>query len=102
MDFLPRGEGVVTRRPLELRLVHVHSSAGNDKPWGVFENNKNEKIYDFDKIRDKIVDLTEKDAGKNKGIIHTPILLTVYSPYCPDLTLIDLPGITRIPLSGSD
>ncbi len=23
IDFLPRGEGVVTRRPLELRLVHL-------------------------------------------------------------------------------
>lgn len=23
LDFLPRGEGVVTRRPLELRLVHL-------------------------------------------------------------------------------
>ena len=26
MDFLPRGDGVVTRRPLELRLVHVPHS----------------------------------------------------------------------------
>lgn len=25
MDFLPRGEGIVTRRPLELRLVHEPS-----------------------------------------------------------------------------
>jgi vacuolar protein sorting-associated protein 1 len=23
LDFLPRGSGVVTRRPLELRLVHI-------------------------------------------------------------------------------
>lgn len=23
LDFLPRGSGVVTRRPLELRLVHL-------------------------------------------------------------------------------
>lgn len=23
LDFLPRGEGVVTRRPLEMRLVHI-------------------------------------------------------------------------------
>ena len=25
LDFLPRGEGVVTRRPLELRLYHIES-----------------------------------------------------------------------------
>lgn len=27
LDFLPRGEGVVTRRPLEMRLVHVQSGS---------------------------------------------------------------------------
>ena len=26
--------------------------------------------------------------------------MTVYSSSCPDLTIIDLPGITRIPLPG--
>lgn len=41
-------------------------------------------------------------AGKNKGIINDPITLTVYSNDCPDLTMIDLPGVTRIPLKGSD
>jgi dynamin 1-like protein len=56
-----------------------------------------------------IEQLTDKDAGKNKGlykfvlgIIPEPILLTIHSQNCPDLTLVDLPGITRIPLSGSD
>lgn len=29
-------------------------------------------------------------------------MLTIYSNTCPDLTIIDLPGITRIPLHGSD
>ena len=32
MDFLPRGEGLCTRRPLELRLNHVPESDG--KPYG--------------------------------------------------------------------
>jgi len=26
LDFLPRGEGVVTRRPLEMRMVHIQPS----------------------------------------------------------------------------
>jgi dynamin 1-like protein len=26
LDFLPRGDGVVTRRPLELRLIHASDS----------------------------------------------------------------------------
>lgn len=29
LDFLPRGEGVVTRRPLEMRLVHIQPSKQN-------------------------------------------------------------------------
>ena len=53
-------------------------------------------------MRDKINELTEKIAGKNKGIIDEPIILTVHAESCPDLTVIDLPGITRIPLAGSD
>ena len=36
------------------------------------------------------------------GIIKEAIKLTIYSPDCPDLTIIDLPGITKIPLSNSD
>lgn len=44
--------------------------------------------------------MTEKLCGKSKGIIDDPIVLNVYSPYCPDLTLIDLPGITRIAQDG--
>ena len=36
------------------------------------------------------------------GIVNKPIILTIFSSDCPDLTIIDLPGITRIPLRGSD
>lgn len=46
--------------------------------------------------------LTDKVAGANKGIVDKPIILTIYSSTCPDLTLIDLPGITRIPMGGTD
>ena len=100
IDFLPRGSGVVTRRPAELRLVHVADE--NAKPWAEFGELKGQKFYDFDEVRDNIDILTDKIAGKKKGIIDKPIVITIYSHTCPDLTLIDLPGITRIPLQGSD
>jgi len=99
IDCLPRGDGVVTRRPLELRLVHTQHA---DKPWAVFEEIKAEKFFDFDKVKDKINELTDKICGVSKGIVDNPIVMTVYSPSCPDLTLIDLPGITRVPLPGQD
>lgn len=46
--------------------------------------------------------LTDKVAGAKKNIVDKPIVLNIFSNTCPDLTLIDLPGITRIPLAGSD
>jgi len=100
LDFLPRGDGVVTRRPLELRLAHIGNP--DDPPYAIFEVQKELKYTDFDKVREKIEKLTDEIAGKNKGIVDNPIILNVYSHSCPDLTLIDLPGITRIPLMNSD
>ena len=40
--------------------------------------------------------LTDKVCGKNKNIVDNPIVLDVYSANCPNLTIIDLPGLTRI------
>lgn len=37
-------------------------------------------------------------AGKNKGISPVPIVLKIYSPRVVNLSLIDLPGITKIPV----
>jgi GTP-binding protein EngB required for normal cell division len=99
MDFLPRGDGVVTRRPLEMRLVHVPNGQ-NDKPYAVFDRFKDKKFTNFDEVRDTINKLTDEVAGASKGIVDSPIILTVYSYSCPDLTLVDLPGITRIPIAG--
>ena len=45
--------------------------------------------------------LTDKVAGNNKGIVDKPIILNVYGGMIPDLTLVDLPGITRIAMAGT-
>jgi hypothetical protein len=42
--------------------------------------------------------LTDKVCGKNKNIIDKAIILNIYSSNCPNLTIIDLPGLTRIPM----
>ena len=94
LDFLPRGDGVVTRRPLELRLVHTSEG----KPWAIFDEVRGEKFYDFNKVRETIEKLTDDVCAGEKNIVDKPIVLNVYSPTCPDLTLIDLPGITRVPI----
>ena len=61
IDMLPRGEGVVTRRPLELRLVHLHDPGV--KPWAVFEEVKGKKFFNFEEVRQTIEQLTDKMAG---------------------------------------
>ena len=94
LDFLPRGDGVVTRRPLELRLCHINSG----EPWAIFEERKGTKFTDFIKVRETIEALTDEICNKNKNIIDKPIVLNVYSQTCPDLTLVDLPGVTRVPI----
>ncbi|SCM00176.1 dynamin-like protein, putative [Plasmodium chabaudi chabaudi] len=101
LDFLPRGEGIVTRRPIEFRLIHIKEDS-EIKHWATFEDDKNKKFTDFNEVREHINSLTDKMAGTNKGIIDEPIILNIYSTGCPDLSLIDLPGITRVPLKNSD
>lgn len=39
-------------------------------------------------------------AGEGVGISQELITLEVSSPYVPDLTLIDLPGITRVAMGN--
>ncbi|KAK0420604.1 hypothetical protein QR680_014785 [Steinernema hermaphroditum] len=89
-DFLPRGSGVVTRRPLFLQLIN------DPEERGVFLHKPNEKFTDFNKIRMEIERETDRTTGSNKGISNVPINLKIYSPNVLNLTLVDLPGITRV------
>lgn len=100
-DFLPRGDGVVTRRPLELRLIHTPPPVSSPT-YAVFATDPSKRYTSFPDVKAEIERQTEVVAGKNKGIVDDPIVLTIYSSTCPDLTLIDLPGITRVPVKGSD
>ncbi|ONH64737.1 Dynamin-related protein DNM1 [Cyberlindnera fabianii] len=139
-DFLPRGTGIVTRRPLVLQLINIaedspliHSytnasssprestpetgAAATDeltledhlrqqqgyKPevqneWGEFLHIPGKRFYNFSDIRREIENETSRIAGKNKGISRLPINLKIYSPRVLNLTLVDLPGITKVPI----
>ena len=91
-SFLPRGSGIVTRRPLILQLHHSDSS------YAEFAHKPGERWYDFDQIRGEIEADTERKCGGNLGVHHEPIVLSVYQPDVLDLTLIDLPGTTKVPV----
>ena len=140
-DFLPRGTGIVTRRPLVLQLINRRTKAANTttdkskdstgsvtnelldldisdskKPeekkedhtngqsednkeeWGEFLHLPGKKFYNFDEIRQEIVKETDKVTGANSGISPVPINLRIYSPHVLTLTLVDLPGLTKVPV----
>lgn len=177
-DFLPRGTGIVTRRPLVLQLINIHpgtphfalyaqqqAEAREDEPkqaaspddgptledhlrkhvastnglsagsspsprsassgddfqevdlasggayltpatntdspvveWGEFLHVPGKKFFNFNDIRTEIENETARIAGKNKGISRLPINLKVYSTQVLNLTLVDLPGLTKIPI----
>lgn len=89
-DFLPRGSGIVTRRPLILQLVN------DNQEYGEFLHLRGKIFADFDEIRREIEAETERTTGSNKGISPIPINLRIHSPQVLNLTLIDLPGMTRV------
>ena len=98
-DFLPRGSGIVTRRPLILQLLHNDPDA-RPKEWAVFAHKPDEMFTDFDKVRQEIEDETDRVCGSNKGICDLPITLKVHSPNVLNLTLVDLPGLTKVATEG--
>jgi len=89
-DFLPRGSGIVTRRPLILQLINGQTE------YGEFLHCKGQKFMDFSSIMKEIEDETDRVTGSNKGISNLPINLRVYSPHVLNITLIDLPGLTKL------
>ncbi|XP_028313429.1 dynamin-2-like isoform X6 [Gouania willdenowi] len=89
-DFLPRGSGIVTRRPLILQLVNSNAE------YAEFLHCKGRKFVDFDEVRLEIEAETDRLTGSNKGISPIPINLRVCSPNVLNLTLIDLPGMTKV------
>lgn len=134
-DFLPRGTGIVTRRPLVLQLInvskddavvqrynaqdvadangyllssdevnleeHLRTRNGSIQPpteWGEFLHIPNKRFYSFHAIRDEIARETARIAGSNKGISRLPINLKIYLDRVLNLTLVDLPGLTKIPI----
>lgn len=115
-DFLPRGSGIVTRRPLILQLInippeddedystgesaipHTAASVAEHGEWAEFHHIPGRKFRDFNQVRAEIENETARIAGNNKGINRQPINLKIYSPHVLNLTLVDLPGLTKVPI----
>lgn len=64
--------------------------------WGKFLHTKDKIYTNFEEIRQEIERETDRMAGSNKGICPEPISLKIYSTRVVNLTLVDLPGITKV------
>lgn len=94
-DFLPRGNDICTRRPLLMQLIHIDETY-TPKEWGEFAHKPGVKFSDFDKIRQEIEEETDRICGTNKGVVDQEIILKIFSPNVLTLTMVDLPGLTKV------
>ncbi|KAI0034210.1 P-loop containing nucleoside triphosphate hydrolase protein [Vararia minispora EC-137] len=91
-EFLPKGNNMVTRRPIELTLVNTPGEASE---YGVFPALGTGKITDFSAIQKTLTDMNLAVPAE-EAVSDKPIDLRIYSPNVPDLTLIDLPGYIEL------
>lgn len=91
-EFLPKGSNMVTRRPLELTLIHTPDSK---EEYGEFPQLGFKKMSDFNEIKETLVKLNNSVPEQDHVSVE-PIQLKIYSPFVPDLNLVDLPGYIRV------
>nr|GMD13176.1 dynamin-related protein 4C-like [Ipomoea batatas] len=94
---LPRGQGISTRVPLILRLQNQPNLVNAEIH---LEYNGKVVPTGESQIAEAISLATDEIAGRGKRISHSPLTLLVKKSGVPDLTMVDLPGITRVPVQG--
>lgn len=112
-DFLPRGSGVVTRSPILIQLNKLKTpirplqnalpketppSKPAQQRWVEFLHKPDQKFFSEKDIQAEIVAETQRVAGDNKSLSPTALIMKVFSRDVVDLTLIDLPGLTKVPV----
>ncbi|XP_031697099.1 interferon-induced GTP-binding protein Mx-like [Anarrhichthys ocellatus] len=90
--------GIVTRCPLELKMKR--RKEGEEWYGKISYQGYEEEIKDPADVEKMIREAQVKLAGIGVGISDDLISLEIASPDVPDLTLIDLPGITRVAVKG--
>lgn len=105
-SFLPRGTGIVTRAPLVLHLIQPTASeigsgdSKKSKDCATFLHKPGAIYYDFNKVRKEIETRTEELTGGQKNITDSHIVLNIYCKQLYNLSFVDLPGLTKVPVGG--
>ncbi|KAM6097663.1 interferon-induced GTP-binding protein Mx-like isoform 2-T2 [Chlamydotis macqueenii] len=91
---LPRGNGIVTRCPLELKLKRIPAT----QAWKgkISYRCISMELQNASEVERAIREAQDVVAGTKGAISGELISLEIQSPDVPDLTLIDLPGIARV------
>ena len=106
LDILPTGSNMVTRGPLQLELIQttdeVKAVFGEymNGAWVVIKeihlHSPEPTAQQKNDINSMIKSITNEYAGEGMNITDIPIYLRIYSPYIPNLSLVDLPGLTMV------
>uniref|UniRef100_A0A8C4L3S5 Interferon-induced GTP-binding protein Mx1 n=1 Tax=Equus asinus TaxID=9793 RepID=A0A8C4L3S5_EQUAS len=91
---LPRGSGIVTRCPLVLKLKRLVKE--DEWKGKVSYRDIEVEISNALDVEEQVRKAQNVLAGEGVGISQELVTLEVSSPHVPNLTLIDLPGITRV------
>ena len=95
-EFLPKGQNMVTRRPIELTLINDPESTLD---FAEFADLKLGKQYDFNQVSKILTDLN-KNVDEKECVSNNVIKLSIHSANVPDLVLVDLPGYIQIASSS--
>ena len=94
-DFLPRGAGICTRRPLVLQL---HGAPASEVASARFLHKPKHVFTDFAEVRAEVERETDRSLQKksSKAVSAEPIMLSIRAANAPSLTLVDMPGLTKV------
>lgn len=108
IDILPTNKNMCTRTPLSIRLHQIKSMIDSYVEFGDYNSEgwitekkisiKQPILLDTEitEIRNHIMMKTNELAGENMNISDKPIYLDIYSPNVPNLSLVDLIGLTMV------
>lgn len=93
VELFPKGQSMVTKRPLHLTLRRVETGT-----WAEFEDGS--KLYDMPEITKRIE--RENKLTGDSVISSTPLYVKICSPDVYNLSVTDLPGYISVVKHGED
>ena len=110
IDLLPVGETMTTRAAIQIQLIFkkdetkVEFGSYSNGEWSTsqtFHINSTPTPEQQAMLKDQIVCQTIAKTGSSKGIVaNDPISIRLYSPNVPNISFVDLPGLTMTALTS--